>query len=118
MEYKGYGAKVAFDDEALIFHGEIAGITDVVTFQADRAEALVQAFHDSVDDYLDFCASEGREPAKPFSGNFMVRGEPDLHRRISQAAARKNMNANQWVLAALRRQVAIDCADPAAVRTE
>ena len=33
MEYKGYTAKVEFDVEAEIFHGEVIGIKDVVTFQ-------------------------------------------------------------------------------------
>jgi predicted HicB family RNase H-like nuclease len=30
MEYKGYTAKVEFDDEAEIFHGEVLGIKDVI----------------------------------------------------------------------------------------
>lgn len=118
MEYKGYTARISFDDEALLFHGEVSGIADVVTFQAESADALVKAFHDSVDDYLEFCASDGVAPEKPFSGSFLVRGEPELHRRITQAAASKSMNTNQWVVSALRRQVEIDCADVATVRIE
>jgi predicted HicB family RNase H-like nuclease len=31
MEYKGYAAKVEFDDDAEIFHSEVIGIKDVVT---------------------------------------------------------------------------------------
>jgi len=30
MEYKGYFAKVEFDDEADIFHGEVINLRDVV----------------------------------------------------------------------------------------
>jgi len=30
MEYKGYFAKVEFDDEADIFHGEVINLQDVV----------------------------------------------------------------------------------------
>jgi predicted HicB family RNase H-like nuclease len=116
MDYKGYSAKVSFDDEAMLFHGEVAGIADVVTFQAADAKELVQAFHDSVDDYLDFCAAEGKEPDRPFSGQFMVRGEPELHRSVAQAAARKNMNTNQWVLNALRRQVAAESHDTTSLK--
>lgn len=66
MEYKGYSARVTFDDDAMIFHGEVDGIADVVTFQADTAEGLVQSFRDSVDDYLDFCAEKGNHVAVPF----------------------------------------------------
>ncbi len=38
MEYKGYTTKVEFDDEAEIFHGEVIGIKDVVTFQGENCQ--------------------------------------------------------------------------------
>ena len=50
MEYKGYTAKVEFDDEAEIFYGEVIGIKDVVTFQGKTAKELKKAFKESVDD--------------------------------------------------------------------
>jgi len=66
MEYKGYLAKVEYDDEAKLIHGEVLGIRDVVTFQAHRASQTEQAFHNSVDDYITFCMARGEEPDKPF----------------------------------------------------
>jgi len=54
MEYKGYFAKVEFDDEASIFHGEIINLRDVITFEGETVEELRKAFHDSVEDYLEF----------------------------------------------------------------
>jgi predicted HicB family RNase H-like nuclease len=59
MRYKGYEAVVEFDDEAEIFHGEVINIRDVITFQGDNVKGLKQAFHDSVDDYLEFCKERG-----------------------------------------------------------
>ena len=67
MEYKGYFGKVVFDDEANIFHGEVINLRDVVTFQGKTVEELRKAFHESVDDYLDFCAVREEEPEKPYS---------------------------------------------------
>ncbi len=55
MTYKGYSAKVEFDDDAIIFHGEVVGIRDVVTFQGKTVNELKKAFHDSVEDYVDMC---------------------------------------------------------------
>ena len=49
---------------------EVINTRDVITFQADSAEAIERAFHDSVDDYLEFCKSRGEKPEKPFSGTF------------------------------------------------
>ncbi len=33
IQYKGYFARVEFDDEANIFHGEVINTRDVITFQ-------------------------------------------------------------------------------------
>ncbi len=38
MEYKGYFAKVEFDDQANIFHGEIINLRDVITFEGETVD--------------------------------------------------------------------------------
>jgi len=65
MEYKGYLSRIEFDDGANIFHGEVINIRDVITFQGKSVDELRQAFEDSVEDYLSFCAERGEEPNKP-----------------------------------------------------
>ena len=47
-----------------MFHGEVINTRDVITFQGTSVEELKQAFEDSVDDYLEFCASRGEDPEK------------------------------------------------------
>lgn len=64
MTYKGYQSRVELDEEAGVFHGEVMNIRDVITFQGASAEELKQAFEDSVDDYLEFCASRGEDREK------------------------------------------------------
>ena len=54
INYKGYTGTVRFDAEAEIFHGEVLGLRDVVTFQGTTVEEIKAAFQDSVDDYLEF----------------------------------------------------------------
>jgi len=97
MEYKGYFTKVEFDDEANIFHGEVINLRDVITFQGETVDELRQAFHDSVDDYLEFCAERGEEPEKPYSGKFIVRVEPELHKNIVIEARKNGKSLNAWV---------------------
>jgi predicted HicB family RNase H-like nuclease len=97
MTYKGYSAKVEFDDEAMIFHGEVIGIRDVVTFQGRSADDLKEAFHASVDDYLDFCNARSEEPDKPFSGKFVVRVSPEVHRKVYMAAKEAGQSINAWL---------------------
>ena len=98
MEYKGYVGKVEFDDDAEIFHGEVVNLRDVVTFQGRSVDGLRRAFEESVDDYLAWCAERGKEPGRPFSGKFVVRLDPDMHRSISAAAQQAGKSLNAWVV--------------------
>ena len=97
MEYKGYIGKVEFDDEASIFHGQVINTRDVITFHGKSVAELRKALRESVDVYLDFCAERGEEPDKPFSGQFVARITPELHRSASLAAARAGKSLNAWV---------------------
>ena len=97
MEYKGYIGRVEFDDEAGIFHGEVINTRDVITFQGKSVAELKKAFHHSIEDYLAFCASRGEEPDKPFSGQFLTRISPELHRQVSLAASLSGKSLNAWV---------------------
>jgi predicted HicB family RNase H-like nuclease len=103
MEYKGYFAKVEFDDDASIFHGEVINLRDVITFEGETVKELKQAFQDSVDDYLDFCAERGESPEKPYSGKFVVRVEPELHKNITMEARKKGKSLNIWVKDAISK---------------
>ncbi len=106
MEYKGYIGKVEFDDEAGIFHGEVINTRDVVTFQGQSVAELKTAFKESLDDYFAFCASRGEEPDKPFSGQFMTRIPPELHRQVSLAASLAGKSLNAWLSEQLQSAVA------------
>ena len=103
MHYKGYEAVIEFDEDAEIFHGEIINLRDVITFQGTSASELKSAFADSVEDYLAFCQKRGEEPEKPYSGQFVVRAEPALHRALSSAAKKDGVSLNKWVTAKLEK---------------
>ncbi|MCP4579633.1 MAG: type II toxin-antitoxin system HicB family antitoxin [Deltaproteobacteria bacterium] len=105
MEYKGYFAKVEFDDEANIFHGEIINLRDVITFEGETVDELRKAFNDSIDDYLEFCAERGEDPEKPYSGKFLVRVGPELHKTIVIEARKNGKSLNAWVHDALHKVV-------------
>ncbi|NTF06776.1 type II toxin-antitoxin system HicB family antitoxin [Agrobacterium rubi] len=105
MHYKGYEAVIEFDEDADLFHGEVIDLRDVITFQGSSASELKTALAESIDDYLAFCAERGEEPEKPFSGQFVVRTEPRLHKAVSNAARKDGVSLNKWVTAALERAV-------------
>jgi len=106
MEHKGYTGKVEYDDEAGGFHGEVLGTRDVITFQGESVPELKSAFEGSVDDYLAFCEQRGEEPERPFSGRFVTRIPPELHRQIHLAASIAGKSLNSWVADQLQAAVA------------
>ena len=105
LTYKGYQGRFDYDAEADIFHGEVLHLTDVITFQGRSIDELKQALADSVEDYLEFCASKDRTPEKPYSGRFNVRIAPEMHQRIATEAARDGISLNAWVARALSSAV-------------
>lgn len=54
-------------------------------------------FKDSVDDYLEFCKGRGEKSDKPFTGKFVVRLSPELHRKIYIAAMKSGESINTWL---------------------
>jgi predicted HicB family RNase H-like nuclease len=102
MEYKGYIGKVEIDDEAGILYGEVINVRDVITFEGTTVDETQDAFHESVDDYLEFCAKRGESPEKPFSGKFVVRLPAELHRKAYIQAKLEDKSLNSWVAEVLQ----------------
>lgn len=97
LKYKGYSGVVEYDDEAGVFHGEVLDLRDVVTFRGSSVTELDEAFRESVDDYLEFCAERGEEPDRPFSGRLALRLPPTLHRHVYLRAREEGKSINQWI---------------------
>ena len=66
--YKGYTAEITVDFEDNTLYGTVLHLRDTIVFEGNSPQKLEQAFHDSVDDYLAYCAENGKEPDRPFSG--------------------------------------------------
>jgi predicted HicB family RNase H-like nuclease len=104
MKYKGYLGEVSYDETARIFHGEVLGLKDVITFQGTTVAELEKAFKDSIDDYLDWCKERGEEPEKSFSGNLRLRISPDLHAKLAQAAIIQGISLNSLIIDKLQKK--------------
>jgi len=102
MRYKGYIGHVEYNDEAKIFHGEVVGLKDVITFQGKSVEELEIAFHDSIEDYLAWCNERGEKPEKTFSGTFNLRIPPELHAKLSIQAKFLGLSLNSYITEKLK----------------
>ena len=97
MKYKNYEASVEFDDELEMFHGTVINARDVITFYGKSVAELKQEFKNSVEDYLGFCKQRNEEPDKPFSGNFVLKISPTLHRELYSKAKRSGKSLNSLI---------------------
>jgi len=50
-----------------------------------------------------FCRVRGEAPERPYSGQFVVRVEPTLHKAVVTAAKRAGLSLNKFVAATLER---------------
>ncbi len=103
MKYKGYLGEITYDDEAKIFHGEVIGLKDVITFQGRSINELKKAFHESINDYLEWCRERGEKPEKTYSGNLRVRMNPTLHAHLALEAAKQGRSLNDLINEKLRK---------------
>ena len=60
MKYRGYAARIEFDEVDRIFVGHLAGIKDIVGFHGTTVDELENAFRESVDHHI--AISEQRTP--------------------------------------------------------
>lgn len=116
MKYKDYYGSVHYSDEDLVFYGKIEFVRTLVSYEGTDVKSLRQAFEEAVDDYLDTCKEQGKEPEKPFKGTFNVRIGPELHQRVAVAAAQRGVSLNGYIAEVLKRETALEqvCKEPVA----
>ncbi len=107
MLYKGYIGKVEYDDECNIFSGMVINTKTVITFQGTSVDELVNEFHSSVDDYLEWCKKDGVDPEKPYSGRFNVRLKPNTHQRAAIKAKAMGISLNGFIEKAVEDELNI-----------
>ena len=105
MTYKGFSARIEYSDADGCFIGRVAGIQDVIGFHGQSVAKLRSAFKEAVDDYLETCERLGKQPNKPYSGQFRLRLSPDLHARVAIAAESKGKSLNTLISDLIERAV-------------
>jgi predicted HicB family RNase H-like nuclease len=105
IEYKGYTGVFQFDPSIDAFHGRVIGLRDVVTFEGRSLDELRREMAESVEDYLELCAEAGRDPEKPYRGEFLIRTTAEVHRAAASRAEASGMSLNAWVETAITNAV-------------
>jgi predicted HicB family RNase H-like nuclease len=66
LQYKGYDGSVEYSAEDRVLHGSLLGIRDAIIYEGVDVDSLESNFRAAVDEYLAFCAAEGKVPDQPF----------------------------------------------------
>ncbi len=106
MNYKGYVGSVEFSEADGVFYGKVMGIRALVSYEGTTAKELIEDFRNAVDDYLELCTAEGKEPEKAYKGSFNVRISPELHRQAAIFAATHQISLNSFVEKAMSDELA------------
>ena len=97
LKHKNYFGSVEFSADDNILYGQIIGINDLVTYEAESVDKLKEVFIDSVEDYLQTCKALDKEPNKFYKGVFNVRTSRAVHAYLAVLADKKQMKLNEVV---------------------
>ncbi len=103
MQHDGYVARIDYDEDDRIFRGKVANIRDSIVFIGRTPEELERDFAEQLKFYFEICKKRGKTPDRPYSGQFVLRIDPDLHRALAVAADREDKSLNRWAADTLAR---------------
>ena len=97
IQYKGYIGSVEFSEEDGIFYGKVMGIRSLISYEGENARELLDDFHGAIDEYLEICKAEGKEPETAFKGIFNIRLSPELHKKLFIYTTAHQMSMNKYI---------------------
>ena len=105
MNYKGYTARIEFDERDDIFVGRVLGLRTIISFHGETVAELRTEFEAALDDFLRDCKAQGIRPEKPASGKILLRIPPEVHGAALVAAQAAGKSLNQWATEVLETAV-------------
>ena len=102
MTYKGYTARIEFDERDSILVGRVLGLRDAISFHGETVAELRADFEAAIKHYLAVCKKSGVSPEKPVSGKMLLRLPTEVHGAALVAAQAEGKSLNQWATEVLR----------------
>jgi predicted HicB family RNase H-like nuclease len=101
MRYKGYTARIDFDEADGVFVGNVLGLTEPISFHGASVDELRGDFTFAIDHYLSVCAQAGITPERQVSGRVLLRLAPETHAAALIAAKSDGVSLNEWLIDAV-----------------
>jgi|GEM_PF-157445 len=105
LNYKGYIGSVKRNPQDKVFRGNVVGIKTPITYQGNSVTAINDEFQKAIDEYLNFCALNKKEPEKSFRGSFNVHIDAQLHRKAALEASKRGITLNELIEELIRSSV-------------
>lgn len=105
MRYKGYIARIEFDEADGVFAGEVLGLSEQITFHGVGVDELRADFEFAIDHYLAACKAAGIEPEHQASGRLLLRLPSEAHASAIVAARAEGMSLNEWLVATVEARL-------------
>ena len=105
IEYKGYVGTIEFSKNDKVFFGKVLGTKALISYEGHSASELIEDFQNAIDDYLELCKIQNKEPEKAYKGSFNVRISPELHKEAAIYAISHNTSLNSFVEDAIKDEL-------------
>ena len=110
MRYRGYVARIDFDERDGVLPGLVAGrggagLTEPISFDGASVDELRGDFTFAIDHYLSVCREAGITPQKQVAGKVLVRLPSETHALALIAAQSAGISLNEWMIDAVTRRL-------------
>jgi predicted HicB family RNase H-like nuclease len=103
MRYKGYLARISFDETDGVFVGDVLGLSEEISFHGASVDELRGDFEFAIDHYISVCREAGINPQKQAGGSILLRLAPETHVEAIIAAQAEGLSLNDWLVRAVEQ---------------
>lgn len=97
LEYKGYKGSIDYSSDDDLLVGKVLFIDSLILYHGNTVTEIKDNFHRAIDEYLDHCRRNNKEPNKAYTGSLNVRLGAERHRDIAQLAYRRSTSINEII---------------------
>lgn len=101
MRYKGYVARIDYDEADGVFTGEVVGLSEKISFHGASVDELRGDFEFAIDHYLSVCREAGISPERQAGGRVLLRLPAELHAAALTTAESQGRSLNDWLIGAV-----------------
>ena len=100
MTYCGWTGTVEFSEEDGVLHGKLLGTKDMISYEGETVADLIRDFHETVDEYLDFCMRNNKPLQPRDEADLTVKLE--IYRQVVETARQSGLPLEDFVEESLR----------------